>query len=76
MMLLPPVLNPTGGLASAVKEMNHSKVHIAAIPTSLRISLCRGNRIYCVHCPLSQRLKIPLFLQDTFRKTWSVHAFP
>ena len=33
MMLLPSVLNPTGGLASAVKEMNYSKVHIAVIPT-------------------------------------------
>lgn len=76
MMLLPSVLNPTGGLASAVKEMNHSKVHIAVIPTSLRISLYRGNHIYCVHCPLSQRLKVPLVLGDTFRKTWSVRAFP
>ena len=32
MMLLPPVLNPPGGTASAAKEKNCSKVHIVVIP--------------------------------------------
>lgn len=76
MMLLLPVLNPTGGPASADKEMNHSKVHIVVIPTSSRISLRRGIHIYCVPYPASQRRKIPLVLRDTFRKTWSARTFP